>query len=81
MKKLLLLSVSIVLLSSCTKNQRAKNFGGSEEIRINANEKLVNVTWKQNNMWILTEDIQTHEFHFREHSSFGILEGEIKLHN
>lgn len=78
MKKLfLLLTISIALLSSCTKNQRARNFGGTEEIKMKPNEKLINVTWKETNMWVLSKDTVTNISYFRESSSFGVWEGEI----
>jgi hypothetical protein len=66
-----------VFISSCTKNKRARTFGGKEEITLKANEKLINITWKKSNMWMLTEDTITHIKYFRENSSWGVWEGEI----
>ena len=66
-----------VFISSCTKNKRARTFGGKEEITLKANEKLLNITWKETNMWVLTEDTLTHIKYFRENSSWGVWEGEI----
>lgn len=66
-----------VFISSCTKNKRARTYGGKEEITIKANEKLLNITWKESNMWVLTEDTLTHIKYFRENSSWGVWEGEI----
>ena len=71
--------VCTVFISSCTKNKRARTFGGKEEITLKANEKLINITWKESNMWVLTEDTVTHIKYFRENSSFGIWEGEIVI--
>lgn len=62
---------------SCTDNQRARKFGGKEEIQLKPNEKLINITWKESNMWVLTEDTITHIKYFRENSSWGVWEGEI----
>lgn len=67
------------LLFGCTKNQRAINFGGKEELALKPNERLINVTWKSDNMWVLTEDTITHKKYFRESSSFGIWNGEISF--
>ena len=66
-----------VFISSCTKNKRARTFGGKEEITLKANEKLINITWKESNMWVLTEDTITHIKYFRENSSWGVWQGEI----
>lgn len=78
MKKILFLS-AIIFLSSCTENQRARKFGGSEEIELPENHRLINVAWKQDDLWLLTEDTTTHTFYCREKSSWGIWEGEITI--
>ena len=62
---------------NCTSNMRTKTFGGKEEIVLKTNEKLINITWKVNNLWVLTEDTTTHIKYFRENSSWGIWQGEI----
>ena len=79
MKKVLvlLLVIATIFIVSCTKNKRTRTFGGKEKITLKANEKLINITWKESNMWILTEDTFTHIKYFRENSSWGIWEGEI----
>lgn len=81
MKKLLAILCLIVFsacyFSSCTENSRARRFGGTTEIKIKPNEKLINITWKDNDMWVLTEDTVTHIKYFRESSSWGIWNGEI----
>ena len=64
---------------SCTENQRAKNFGGTEEVRLNKNEILLNVTWKGDQMWICTKDTSTGTSYFREKSNWGVMEGTIIL--
>ena len=66
-------------LSGCTDNQRARKYGGKEEISLKPNEKLINITWKESNMWVLTEDTTTHIKYFRESSSWGIWNGEIVI--
>lgn len=69
----------LFIFSSCTENQRARKFGGKEEIQLKPNEVLINVTWKESNMWVLTEDTLTHVKYFRENSNWGVLEGEIAI--
>jgi hypothetical protein len=63
----------------CTENQRSRTFGGSMTINLPPNQKLVNVTWKETQMWYLIRPMRTNEFpesyKFIEKSSFGMLEG------
>ena len=77
MKKLILGVFTLMVLISCTDNSRARNYGGKEEISLKTNEKLIMITWKESNMWILTIDTVTNTQYFREKSSFGMWEGEI----
>lgn len=83
MKKIFLtlafLVIVVISFTSCTQNQRAKRWGGKQTINLQSNERLVNMTWKDDNLWILTEDTIKHVFYFREQSSFGILEGQITV--
>jgi hypothetical protein len=80
MKKLIALTLVVVTLFSCTANERARNYGGMEHITLDKGERLVNVTWKQDdNLWVLTKQDSTKPstYSFKEKSSFGVLEGEV----
>lgn len=82
MKKTILLLSLIGLLISCTDNERARNYGGTEKINLPANKELVNVTWKgDKDIWILTRNRKPGEtidtFYFKEKSNYGILEGQV----
>lgn len=78
MKKLLIALVLFgTVLTSCTQNERAKEWGGTSEIQLKPNEKLINITWKDTDMWVLTKDTTTNISYFRESSSWGIWNGEI----
>ena len=86
MKRVLLTGIimmvtGIVLLAvaSCTDNERARRFGGTEEVTLKPNEIVLNVTWKQNEMWICTQDTTTGVTYFREKSSWGVMEGTVIL--
>lgn len=80
MKKILVIAITaIAFLTSCTDNARARQFGGTETVYIPAGRVLVNCTWKESDLWILTKDTATGEMFFNEKSSFGILEGEINF--
>ena len=82
MKKILPL-LGLILLFSCTENQRARNFGGEEHITLSPNEKLINMTWKQDDLWILTSEADSNfvptTYKFQEKSSYGVMEGTITV--
>ncbi len=68
-----------LFLVSCTDNANTKTFGGTQEIKLKPNEKFLNVTWKEANMWIITQDTVTGISYCREKSSFGIWEGTVVI--
>ena len=74
---LIILMLCAFSIAGCTSNQRARKYGGKEEVILKKNEKLINITWKESDMWVLTEDTLTHVKYFRESSSWGIWNGEI----
>lgn len=81
MKKYLLLLLSVVLLAaSCTENERARSFGGTQEITLTSGKRVVNVTWKETDLWVLTKEDTTTKpsiYHFVEKSTYGVWNGEI----
>jgi hypothetical protein len=81
MKKMM--AIVLILFCGCTDNQRVKNFGGTSMKQLQKNEKLVNVTWKDDNLWILTRPMREgevpEEYKFKCDSSFGIFEGQIVI--
>ena len=87
MKKIILsfFAAAIFLsgLSSCTENKMARKFGGSTTIELPAGEKLIEATWKDDNLWYLTEPMESGYVPktkiFREDSSWGVLKGEVKF--
>ena len=78
---LLLVSVLLISLSmtSCTQNQRAKHWGGEAKVYLPAGKQLDMVTWKEDNLWILTSErpngVAPKKYQFNEESSWGLLEG------
>jgi hypothetical protein len=79
MKKLFGIAIIALTLASCTDNARARHWGGTEEISLNKNEVVLNVTWKDSQMWICTKDTVTNVVYFREKSSLGVMEGTVIL--
>lgn len=73
----IVLLVTSMLVSSCTDNQRAKNFGGTQEVKLGPNEKFVNITWKNNSLWVIVQDTTTGIFYAKERSSFGLIQGQV----
>jgi len=76
---ILILAIAMGMLISCTDNQRAKSFGGTETVELKPNHKFINITWKNDDLWIVTQDTTTGIFHCKEKSSWGLLSGEIKI--
>jgi hypothetical protein len=79
MKKLFVIAIAAMALASCTDNARARRFGGVEEVELKPNEVVLNVTWKENEMWICTKDTVSGVTYFREKSSWGVMEGTVIL--
>ena len=84
MKKLLVLGMIIIsLLVGCTSNQRARVFGGSATENLPQGQKLVTMTWKDANLWLLTRPMREGEtpetYKFKESSNFGALQGTVTV--
>lgn len=86
-KKLAALLFALLVLSlslcGCTEQNMTKEFGGSMELELPANQKLEEITWKDDTLWYLTrpmredEEAETHVF--QESSPFGIMEGTVTV--
>lgn len=83
MKKIVLGLLGIISLTSCTENNRARVWGGTETIQLEEGVRLVNVTWKgekgATDLWMLTKKDTTKPstYYFKEKSSFGVMEGQV----
>ncbi len=84
MKMITAIMLLSFLLVGCTNNQMAKNYGGTTEETLDPGKKLVNVTWKEDDMWFLVRDRKPGEsvdnYQFTEKSSFGMLNGTVNIH-
>src|SRR5277367_2857912 len=84
MAALLILGVLLCLMPSRCSRYVARNWGGSQTIELQAGRKLINITWKGDDLWYVTrpmtaeDTIETYEFH--EDSAFEILQGTITIH-
>lgn len=79
MKKILF--IFLLILCSCTDNQRARNFGGTEVVYLENNEEFINITWRQNSLWIIVKDAISGDFYARESSPFYNKEGKVSIKN
>lgn len=69
--------LATLVLISCTDNQRARKFGGTETVKLEPQEKFINISWKQDDLWIVVQDTITGKYYVREKSSFGLIQGKI----
>ena len=83
MRKIVLIGIIVSLLSSCTENVSTKLYGGTAEIVLEPNMKLINVTWKENDIWFLTKPMSPTDsaetYVFQEKSNYGLVEGKLIL--
>jgi hypothetical protein len=83
MKKLILLVVILITLAGCTDNAKARRWGGTEIIQLPPGQKLVTATWKEADLWYVTEpmdpDYVAKTKTFKEKSQFGYMEGTIQF--
>ena len=82
-KTILVFAVAMMALVSCTENSRVKNFGGEGTINLPQGRKLVNVTWKETEIWYLTRPMDSSDvaqtYQFQEESSWGVMEGTYNI--
>jgi len=80
MRSLLLLS-TLLALSSCTDNEKAKSFGGKMYVDLPAGETLKFATWKEANLWYATEPrpagVAAKQTTMRENSVYGLMQGVV----
>ena len=95
MKKIMLISLAVIalLLCGCGQNPNddvkssgsvvAKKIGGTANIVLPPKQKLVSVTWKRDDMWILYRPFREGEFAeeytYKEDSTFGMMEATLRI--
>lgn len=81
MKKIIMVIALMLVVTGCTDNQRAKKWGGTAMVNVTKGMKVLGVTWKESDMWILTRPMYTNEvaetLTFEEKSSYGVMEGKV----
>ena len=75
--------IALLLLLSCTDNQRAKVLGGSVSVQVPCDQQVFDVTWKDENLWYATQPAgaswRPEKKVFTEYSSYGIVQGQVVL--
>jgi hypothetical protein len=83
MQRTLLTLTLLSMVAGCTDNMRAKSFGGTAARQLPCGQKMVTVTWKGADLWVLTrpmrEDEQPESYAFSEDSRWGIVQGTVNF--
>lgn len=74
----------IAMVVGCTANTRAKEFGGSMSVNLDEGKRLVNVTWKESELWLLTRTTRVTNdppstYTLQEKSGLGWVEGRVTI--
>lgn len=84
-KKPIILITLLVLISTILAgcNYTTKVWGGTMKYALPANQKLVNVTWKDAELWYLTKPMTSGDvaetYYFTEKSNLGMFEGTVVI--
>ena len=80
MKRAIILVTLSLMLVSC-EQEIARNFGGTTTIKLEPNQRLIEATWKDADLWYLVEpmpaDYEPQTKRFIESSNYGVWEGEV----
>lgn len=83
MKKFLLGTILVLSIGLSGCQTAAKNFGGSMTIDLDPNQKLEEITWKDDDLWYLTRPMtsdDTAETHtFQQSKDLGVFEGTVTI--
>jgi len=80
MKKIILLALTALMMAGC-EQYVSRTAGGTITIKIEPGQKLLEATWKESDLWYLTEpmdsDYKPKTKVFQENSLFGVLNGKV----
>ena len=80
MKKLIIILLTFLCLTSCDQSI-TRTMGGTTKIELESGEKLIEVTWKGDDIWYLVEPMDSDYVPktktFKESSRIGVLEGKV----
>ena len=76
----MILMITVVSFNSCDQII-TRSMGGTTKVQLEPGEKLLEVTWKGDNIWYLVEPMDSNYIPktkvFKESSMFGTLEGKV----
>lgn len=79
-----LIVVLISCSTSCSDQGMTRSYGGTEEVNLEPNRKLIEITWKDTDLWYLTramtEDDVAEDYIFQQKHSVGWVEGKVIIH-
>lgn len=80
MKKIILLALAALMMVGC-EQYVSREAGGTLTIKIEPGQKLLEATWKNADLWYLTEpmdsDYKPKTKVFQENSLYGVFEGKV----
>lgn len=80
MKKTILLALTALVMVGC-EQYVARKAGGTLTIKLESGQKLIEATWKESDLWYLTEpmdsDYKPKTKVFQENSMYGVWEGKV----
>ena len=80
-KRAIAIAIIVCCLTGCQTTTRY--YGGDLTVELPANEKLEEITWKEESLWYLTRpmrDDEVAETHtFREKAEWGVFEGTVTV--
>lgn len=72
------------LMRGCSNQSMTRSYGGEMEVALEPNQKLIEITWKDDSLWYLTremkEDEEAEDYKFQEKDPLGIWEGTVIVH-
>lgn len=76
-----ILTILVIIVTG--NNWAARKIGGETEIHLPADKKLLNATWKNSSLWMLTRPMKANEYpdvyDFIESSNLDIFEGTVHI--
>lgn len=64
-------------------NPIARKLGGTIEVELEPNRKLIDANWKGQSLWIITREMKEDEkpetYTYEEDSTYGVLEGKVVI--
>lgn len=73
-----------VFFRGCSEQSMTRSWGGEMDVFLEPNTKLMEVTWKEDNLWLLTKEMTeediAEDYKFQEKDALGMMEGCVNIH-